>query len=155
MFWIVVLILLESVTFCNAGTPLDMTVTTPIINQTIIERRFAQLTVLVDPPDGAMSPSALGVFARANSETATIYYTLDGSSPTLQSDSLAYTGPYIHIDTPFLAPRNRILTLIAVDYDILADKYYKSEQRVFNYSVEATARPNRYITFCTAQTYAD
>lgn len=105
------------------------------------------LNLLVDPPTQAFSPSALGVFARANSETAVVYYNLGDAedapyhSTATQAD---YENPYIHVDTPFLAPRVRILTLVAMDWDGVNTNFLRSPQYVMNYTVEADDREKRY-----------
>lgn len=101
------------------------------------------LDLLIDPPDGHFSPTALGVFLRASSPDALIYYTLDGTAPHLSSKTITSTAPYLHVDTPFLAGRYRRLRAVAAEIRIDGE-WHRSEEYDRTYIVEATDRPNRY-----------
>ena len=102
-----------------------------------------ELILYVDPPDGHSSPAALGVFARANDPTALVYYDEFGKNPFLNSTFLTYSTPYIQLDTPFKASRNRTLSVVAVMTDETGAKT-RSEQYILHYFVEGTARPSSY-----------
>lgn len=97
------------------------------------------LTMFIDPPDGAMRPTAVGVFVRASSPTAVVYYSFEGSLLTTESAMATYTSPYIHIDTPYGYGRDRFLNLVAVD------KGFRSANMTLHYIVEASARPNSFM----------
>ena len=100
------------------------------------------LDLLIDPPDGHFSPTALGVFLRASSPDALIYYTLDGTAPHLSSKTITSSAPYLHVDTPFLAGRYRRLRAVAAEIRIDGE-WHRSEEYDRTYIVEATDRPNR------------
>ena len=100
-------------------------------------------SLFVEPGNGTFSPSALTVFARCSDPVAKIYYTLDGTAPTLQSQYLTYDTPYIGIYTPFGAYRTRRLRIICA---ILAvDSQYTLSPEIKNdYYVENTDRPGSF-----------
>lgn len=100
------------------------------------------LILYVDPPDGHNSPSAMGAFIRANDKNALVYYDENGGSPTLESPFMTYDTPYIQLDTPFKASRNRTLTVVAVVME--ESGVYRSEQITLRYFVEGAARPFSY-----------
>ena len=104
------------------------------------------LELLIDPPDGHFSPTALGVFLRSSSPDALIYYTLDGTAPTLASATITSSSPYLHVDTPFLAGRYRRLRAVAAEIRIDGE-WHRSVEYDRTYIVEATDRPNRYYCY--------
>lgn len=111
----------------------------PVIPLTNASKRV-ELDLLVDPPDGYFSPSALGVFLRCTSPGARVYWTLDGTTPTRLSAYTTYDEPYVHINTPFRAGRYRILRAVATETWI--DGFlYRSPEVTRNYIVEASDRP--------------
>lgn len=99
----------------------------------------------IDPPNGHSSPAVLGVFIRANDPNVLIYYNDDGKDPVALSSStpLTYDKPYIQLDTPFKARRERTLVIIAVVKDD-DGFWYRSEQTTLNYLVEGSARPDSF-----------
>ena len=113
------------------------------------------LKLYVDPPSGHSSPAALGVFARASDPSALVYYTSWDTTkdagvmypPSLDSDDsntvfISEETPYIQLDTPFRATRARTLILVAVVED--DGSLFRSEQLVYNYTIEGSARPYSY-----------
>lgn len=121
---------------CQASLPSVPIVQNPdIINSTT-------LILYVDPPSGHNSPSAMSAFIRANDKNALVYYDEDGKPPTLESPFMTYDTPYIQLDTPFKASRNRTLAVIAVVMDETG--VYRSEQIILQYFVEGAARPFSY-----------
>lgn len=107
-------------------------------------RTDPELILYIDPPNGHSSPAALGVFVRANDPDAIIYWEELGDSPSLDSTNpLTYNTPYIQLDTPFKASRNRTLKVIAVVTDE-EGALTRSEEITMNYFVEGTARPYSY-----------
>jgi hypothetical protein len=84
----------------------------------------------------------LSVFARTKFVDARIYYTLDGSQPTFSSNYLVYDTPYIHLDTPFGAPRSRIVRAVAV-IPMIDETVRRSAEIVRHYDVEAGERKKR------------
>lgn len=137
------------------------------------------LTIYADPPTGAFSPAALGLFLQANSKTAIIFYTISynlvGESALplynnfpiyntfIKFDAIdrinnivigapntyvAYnTTPYIHLITPYGKGRNIKIVAIAVDHDSIRDIWYKSNEYVYDYIVEAAERPKRLLYY--------
>lgn len=107
-----------------------------------------ELILYIDPPNGHISPAALGVFVRSNDPDAVVYWEVfaTGSTPVLPSlESLApltYDTPYIELDTPFKASRNRTLIVVAVVTD--PEGNTRSKQITLDYVVEGSARPNSY-----------
>ena len=86
---------------------------------------------------------ALSVFVRSSDPLADIRYTLDGSTPTMDSPLANYDAPYIHVDTPFGYGRIRVLRVIALVLEV--DSLYTiSKEITHTYFVEATDRPDRY-----------
>lgn len=118
---------------------LQSTADTPIVNQV----GSASINLYIYPDDGFFSPTALGVFMRAETAEAKVYYTIDGDSPTLSSRFLTYDSPYLHIDTPYLTGRNRTVRAVAA-YFWIDGNLYRSEEVVRHYIVEAAARPHSY-----------
>lgn len=138
-----------------------------------------ELTLLVDPPTGAFSPTALGVFAQATSPTAILFYTIQwavlgdtvvpvsypqyntiskmsgfvqtSDGLTLVPNTTTYVAynntPYIHINTPYAKGRNVVVCIIAVDWDIVEEEYFRSAEYKFDYIVEATDRQKAYGFF--------
>jgi hypothetical protein len=126
----------------------------PIVNQTHIPYSAA-ISLIFDPPDGFVSNTGLGVFVRAIFDIESdikIYYEVGALEapvvqPTLKSSYATPKSPYILLDTPFKASRNRILTIICVVqyYDELGDIVeFRSDPRTIGYVVEASARPYSY-----------
>ena len=101
------------------------------------------LVLYVDPPSGHSSPAALGVFARASNPNALVYWDEDGNPPTLSSNFLTYDTPYIQLDTPFKASRNRTLAVVAVMINDEGEME-RSEQYILRYFVEGSARPSSF-----------
>jgi hypothetical protein len=111
----------------------------PVIPLTNASKRV-ELDLLVDPPEGFFSPSALGVFLRCTSPGARVFWTLDGTAPTRLSSYTTYEEPYVHINTPFRAGRYRILRAVATETWI--DGFlYRSPEITRHYIVEASERP--------------
>lgn len=130
------------------------------------------LFLVFDPPNGAFSPTAMGLFAMASVAGARIYYTVYCSDlecpknvpadrikecdavngiwvesefschPTLQSPSLTVDNPYIQLDTPFLASRNRTVAIIAIAAEGVG--FAKTVQYDLFYYVEASDRPSSF-----------
>jgi hypothetical protein len=102
-----------------------------------------EIVMYIDPPSGHSSPAALGVFVRGNDVSTKIYYDEFGGLPTFESKFLTYNTPYIQLDTPFKASRNRSLTVIAV-YEDETGVLTRSEPKYLKYFVEGSARPDSY-----------
>ena len=108
------------------------------------------ISIMYDPPNWSFSPCALGLFVRTNKETAKIYYEFEDvytqivAPPTLASAFTTWDSPYIHINTPFGATRNRSVTIIAVWFDYNQQKLVRSDPIPLHYKVEADARPLAY-----------
>jgi hypothetical protein len=130
------------------------------------------LFLIFDPPDGASTPTAMGLFAMASIPTARVYYTVYCSDlecpkgvpadrikecedvngiwneadfschPTIQSPSLTFENPYIQLNTPFLASRNRTVAIIAIAAEGVG--FAKTVQYDLFYYVEAGDRPNSF-----------
>lgn len=107
-----------------------------------------KLTVIYDPPDLHFEPTALGVFTRASNRLARIYYEVGmfeapRVNPRLNSSYATFASPYIQLDTPYLASRNKVLSFIAV-VDNGNGVLTKSQQYNLKYYVEAAQRPKSY-----------
>jgi len=108
------------------------------------------LNLFIDPPDGSFSPCALGLFVRSNKDTAQIYYEFEDvytqvvAEPSIASAFTTWNAPYIHLNTPFGATRNRSVTIIAVWWDYSQQKFVRSNSMALHYIVEADARPLAY-----------
>mmetsp|Transcript_7911 Transcript_7911/g.13110 ORF Transcript_7911/g.13110 Transcript_7911/m.13110 type:complete len:630 (+) Transcript_7911:171-2060(+) len=100
------------------------------------------LILYVDPPNGHSSPHAMAAFARASDPAARVYYDEFGRMPFLNGTFLTYNTPYIQLDTPFQASRNRTLVVVAVVEDETG--IYRSEQYVLDYFVEGSDRPDSF-----------
>eukprot|EP01032_Pedospumella_encystans_P011343 gene11343-13192_t len=115
-----------------------------------IESNFTEsptLILVVDPPDGHSSPAALGVFARANDPDAIVYYDLYGNSPTFGPYNRTYESPFIQLDTPFQASRNRTIAMIAyleTENEDGTITIVRSKLIRRNYFVEGAARENSF-----------
>lgn len=112
------------------------------------------ITLLYDPPSGSFSPTALGVYVQVTNplytQSAKIYYEFEvinaystslviiPQNPTLASKSCGFSNPYIHMNTPFGARRNRTLTIVAV----VDGK--RSLQHTMWYIIEADSRPDAF-----------
>lgn len=118
--------------------------TIPIKDRTdVIDADASDLFLYIDPPNGHSSPAVLGVFIRANDPDAIVYFEELGDDPTVLSPTLTYNTPYVQLDTPFRASRNRTLVVIA----LLEDEdgvWYRSAQTTMKYFVEGTARPDSF-----------
>ena len=111
------------------------------INETAGILLNPNITIHYDPPPGTVSPTALGIYVWSNIPTAKIYYTLfSGQFPNINSSHATAYRPYIQVDTPFKAPRNRTINLIAVYTDAKGNTW-RSEMVQLHYFVEAAARP--------------
>jgi len=105
------------------------------------------LILVVDPPEGHSSPAALGVFARASDPDAVVFYDTNGNSPTFNSKNLSYRSPFIELDTPFQASRNRTIAMIAyleTENEDGTVTIVRSELIRRNYFVEGSARENSF-----------
>ena len=105
------------------------------------------LILVVDPPDGHSSPAALGVFARASDPDAVVYYDENGNSPTFDSPKLTYKTPFIELDTPFKASRNRTIAMIAyleTENEDGTVTIVRSKLIRMKYFVEGSARENSF-----------
>lgn len=107
------------------------------------------LSIIYDPPNNHMEPSAISVFARGSDPTSVIYYELDKdgitcNDPTTSSTMITYSTPYIELKTLFKGKRNRILKLIAVILNDNGIPVYRSQQYELNYIVEGGDRPESY-----------
>jgi hypothetical protein len=106
-----------------------------------------EVKLFYDPPDRSFSPCALGLFVRSNKESAKVYYEFEDvlsqvvADPTLGSAFATWETPYIHLNTPFGATRNRSVTIVAVWFDYQAQSLVRSEPYALRYIVEADARP--------------
>lgn len=115
-----------------------------------IESNFTEsptLILVVDPPDGHSSPAALGVFARASDPDAIVYFDTNGNSPTFASDHRTYESPFIQLDTPFQASRNRTIAMIAyleTENEDGTITIVRSKLIRRNYFVEGSARENSF-----------
>ena len=115
-----------------------------------IESNFTVLPTLilvVDPPDGHSSPAALGVFARANHPDAIVFFDTNGNSPTFESENRTYRSPFIQLDTPFQASRNRTIAMVAyleIENEDGTVTVGRSELIRRNYFVEGAARENSF-----------
>ena len=104
----------------------------------------SNLILTHDPPDGAMTPHAMGVYVYCTEESARIYYETDGAaSVSLSSAYATRTAPYIHIGPVFGATRERTLAIVCVFQDN-DGTYTRSNQIELNYIVETDARPLAY-----------
>ena len=105
----------------------------------------SDITIMYDPPDRSFSPCALALYTRANFESAKIYYEFEEpysqvvDSPTLYSAYTTWGSPYIHLNTPFGATRNRTVEFIAVYLD--GENLVRSNPIRLKFIVEADARP--------------
>lgn len=138
MFLIDLIVLLSIFSFAQFMEKRQLT--TDYIQDTV--SLSSSLTLLYDPPDQHVSPTALGVYVQSNDPSAVIYYEFDGSMPTFSSPYVTVSTPYIEMDTPYLASRNRSITIVAVQKTY--DGYARSEQYTLNYYIEATNRPYSY-----------
>lgn len=125
-----------------------------ILDETTIPKS-SDVVLSWDPPDTFVSITGLGVFTRCRytpepDADIKIYYEIGAAEDSVYQnatlDSLYATNdsPYIALDTPFKASRNRILTLICVIQFVNDNKEtekYRSQQVTLNYVVEASARP--------------
>lgn len=112
---------------------------------------MSDLTIFIDPPEGHSSPAALGVFVRASDPEAVVYYDEQGGNPKLlTTNNLTYDSPYLQLDTPFKASRNRTITFIArlrVITEVAGveeTNYYVSEIVTRHFFVEGSARALSY-----------
>lgn len=104
------------------------------------------LKLHVLPGDGYFSPTALGIFLRAESSASRVYYTLDGTAPTLQGSRVLYSAPYVHVDTPYKVSRRRRLRAVAAEVGV--DGFlYRSEEVDYRYVIEASDRPDAFGFF--------
>lgn len=117
----------------------------PIITSEDVELS-TELELKFDPPYGHSSATALGVFVWASDPNARIYYEAEQDftfiDPTLNSSFATLAEPYIQLDTPFKASRNRTLTIVAVV--VTEEGIFRSEQHQIRYFVEAAERPFSY-----------
>lgn len=109
------------------------------------------LTIFIDPPEGHSSPAALGVFVRPSDPDAIVYYDEQGDDPELSGDNaLTYNSPYLQLDTPFKASRNRTISFIArlkITTEVLGVNvitYEISEKVIRHFFVEGSARALSY-----------
>jgi hypothetical protein len=109
-----------------------------------------ELDIFYDPPNNTFSESALGVFVRANKPDAKIYYEFEDvltqfvSDPTLDSAYTTWDSPYIHLNTPFGATRNRSINLCIVWFDSSIQSLVRSPMVALRYTVEANDRPQSF-----------
>jgi hypothetical protein len=114
------------------------------INETAEIKFKSDLAIYYDPPSGTVSPTALGIYVWSNFPTSKIYYELlTKKVPDINSTFATADRPYIQVDTPFKAPRDRTIVLIAV-YEDLKGQLWRSRVYYVNYFVEASARPNSF-----------
>lgn len=109
------------------------------------------LELLIDPPEGYFSHTALGVFmrcisSRGDSHNTRVYYTIDGDEPSRGSPFTTYQHPYVHIDTPFRVGRSRVFQAICTERSVDGNTY-RSELITRHYTVEGDIRPERYFPF--------
>eukprot|EP00605_Chrysophyceae_sp_TOSAG23-4_P002863 GSChrysophyteH1.ASY1.ANO1.3153.1 assembled CDS len=110
----------------------------------------SELEIFYDPPNNTFSECALGVFVRANKEDAKIYYEFEDvytkivADPTLDSAFLTFDSPYVHLNTPFGASRNRAVNLVIVWFNPMLQSLVRSPLLALRYVVEANARPESF-----------
>ena len=79
-----------------------------------------EIEMFWDQPNNTWSECAMGLFVRSNKEDAKIYYEFEDvytqvvADPTLGSAYAEWDSPYIHLNTPFGATRNRSINIVAV-----------------------------------------
>jgi hypothetical protein len=109
------------------------------------------ISVFAEPPDGAFSSTAMGVFVRAHKDKlywADIYYETSTSGttyPTLTSPKISYTSPYIHIQTEFGQCRTQYLIIVAVI--VTPTGTIRTNELTFKYLVEGGDRKDSYGFF--------
>lgn len=103
----------------------------------------SDLKLYYDPPNGHSSPTALGVFVWSNEPTMKFYFEEFGADCSFNSTFITSAKPYIQLDTPFKASRNRTLTIVGI-YEDEDGNLFRSDQYRLKYFVEASARPYSY-----------
>lgn len=142
-----------------------------IIDDNKLTTNLVPLSILVDPPSGHLSPTGLGLFARASDINATIFYTIawsvQGSTDVMpiqptwnkatkmnginngivtgtNTYAIGYNTPYIQITTPYGMGRNVAVVMIAIGYSQQHLEYYRSGLKTLYYFVEAAGRAYSY-----------
>lgn len=127
---------------CLLSIVLAIDLTTPIVDIEPPIPVSPSLTLIIDPPSGFFSPSALGVYIRASLPGAKIYYEVDSAVPTYNSPYLTRDTPYIQLNTPFGYGRQRNITVVAINVDGYGET--RSEQYRLSYYVEGSSRPSAF-----------
>lgn len=105
------------------------------------------ILLIVDPPNGTVSMTSLGVYLWASNPNAQIYYTLNGSEPSLYGLSINRTNPYIQLDCASTTPIQTYLRAIALAYNSDTSYWYSSNEIFVQYMIESDQRPYSYGFF--------
>lgn len=100
----------------------------------------------IDPPNGTFSPTALAAYLYTNDENSKIYYSLNGSTPTICSPFLNSSNPYIHLETPVIDNVEQLwlnLVAIAARFDPIKTQWFISNKINNFYRIESNQRRHR------------
>ena len=110
---------------------------------------YSTISLFVDPPNGTFSATALGVYVWIESSNtkdvllSNIYYSINGSEPTLSSQSVNSSNPYIELTCSSLTNNLIVFRAIAARYDSDLQVWYRSNEIVRYYYIESDQRKYR------------
>ena len=100
------------------------------------------LSLAIDPPNGTFTPTALAAYLWSDDTSANIYYTLDGSYPTIKSKYVNISNPYLLLESTDKSSYATV-TAIAAKYDNNFQIWYRSNLISATYEIESGQRPHR------------
>ena len=104
------------------------------------------ISLFIDPPNGTFSPSSLGVFLWTVSDYhPQIYYSINGSAPTLGSNTINASTPYVQLANDPLITVTHWITIraVAAYFDPTLLVWHRSAELVSKYRVESGPRAHR------------